>query len=113
MEQQSPGYGSGFKCFERNFRWKEKIAILGSFPRLGEGKTAEQQYQYIANKVIETDVDKLIITDEKSMEIGKNAIMLGMNPNDIYYCFTDEAVSKTIIPFLTPGTIVLLKFFKN
>lgn len=89
---------------------KKNIAVLGYFPRLGESNMAKQQYEYIAAKVIETGVDKLILTDEKSIEIGKHAIKMGMSHEDIHYCFTDQDVSEAVAPLLTPETIVLLKF---
>lgn len=89
---------------------KKNIAVLGYFPRLGESNTAKQQYEYMATRVMETGIDKLIITDEKSIEIGKYAMKLGMNHDDIHYCFTDQDVSRTVTHLLTPETIVLLKF---
>lgn len=107
-----PAMEGALKVLKDISKGKQKIAVLGYFPRIGESKTAEKEYQNIAKKVMATGIDQLIITDEKSVEIGKHASKLGMDEKDIHYCFTDEAVFETLIPFLTSETIVLLKFSK-
>lgn len=91
---------------------KKKIAVLGSFPRIGDSETAQKQYMDIAKKVIETEIDTLIIADKNADEIAKTAIMLGMKQEEVHYCFRDQEVLNTMKPLLNSETIILLKFSK-
>jgi UDP-N-acetylmuramyl pentapeptide synthase len=77
--------------------------------RLGRSKYAQEQYVEVGKKVIAAGVDILIIIGEDSKKIGRTAVKLGMNENNVYYANNQNDVDKYINPYLRKDTIILLK----
>lgn len=88
---------------------RRKVAVFGKMSRLGRSKYAQEQYVEVGKKVIAAGVDILIIIGEDSKEIGRTAVKLGMNENNVYYANNQNDVDKYINPYLRKDTIILLK----
>jgi UDP-N-acetylmuramoyl-tripeptide--D-alanyl-D-alanine ligase len=88
---------------------KTKIALLGYMPQLGESEYANQQYARMGEKVVETQVDLLVIVGDEAKGIGRKALELGMDPSKVYFCNTGTEIYKILQPFLNKNSTVLLK----
>jgi UDP-N-acetylmuramoyl-tripeptide--D-alanyl-D-alanine ligase len=88
---------------------KTKIAILGYMPQLGNGDYAQREYAKIGEKVVETQVDFLIVVSDEAKEIGRKALELGMDSSKVYFCNTGTEIYQILQPVLNQGAIVLLK----
>ncbi|WP_143415721.1 UDP-N-acetylmuramoyl-tripeptide--D-alanyl-D-alanine ligase [Geobacillus sp. E263] len=88
---------------------KTKIALLGYMPQLGDGEYARQEYAKMGEKVIETQVDFLIVVGDEAKEIGRKALELGMDPSNVYFCRSGTEIYQILKPFLNQDSVVLLK----
>jgi UDP-N-acetylmuramoyl-tripeptide--D-alanyl-D-alanine ligase len=88
---------------------KQKIAILGYMPQLGEGEYAIQQYAKLGEKVVETQVDLLCIVGEEAKGIGLKALELGMDPSKIYDAASGTEIYDLLKPLLNQDSIILFK----
>jgi UDP-N-acetylmuramoyl-tripeptide--D-alanyl-D-alanine ligase len=88
---------------------KNKIALLGYMPQLGEGEYAKNEYERIGRKVMESNVDYLIVVGEEAKEIAKEALKCGMNPTNVYFAEDGTDILDILEPLLSNETIVLLK----
>ncbi|MBO8177836.1 MAG: UDP-N-acetylmuramoyl-tripeptide--D-alanyl-D-alanine ligase [Bacillus sp. (in: Bacteria)] len=88
---------------------KIKIAILGYMPQLGNQKYAMEQYARMGEKVVNTNVDHLIIVGDEAKEIGRVAMQQGMNTNNVHFCTDGKDVYETVKSFLHSDAVILLK----
>jgi UDP-N-acetylmuramoyl-tripeptide--D-alanyl-D-alanine ligase len=88
---------------------KTKIALLGYMPQLGDGEYARQEYAKMGEKVIETQVDFLIVVGDEAKEIGRKALELGMDPSKVYFSNSGTEIYEILHPLLNEEAIVLLK----
>lgn len=88
---------------------KTKIALLGYMPQLGDGEYARQEYAKMGEKVIETQVDFLIVVGDEAKEIGRKALELGMDPSKVYFSNSGTEIYQILKPFLNQDSVVLLK----
>lgn len=88
-------------------RDKRKITILGDMLELGE--YTDEHHINMGDVVVDNNIDILITIGEYSKLIGKRAVSLGMDRNNIY-SFNKESDSYDFLnDFLTNNDIVLLK----
>jgi len=86
---------------------KRRIAILGDMLELGD--YTNEFHTNLGDVLVENNIDVLITIGEYSRLIGKRAIELGMNSDNIY-SFAKESDSYSFLgEFLSDGDIVLLK----
>jgi UDP-N-acetylmuramyl pentapeptide synthase len=88
---------------------KTKIAVLGYMPQLGDGEDARREYAKIGEKAVEAGVDVLIVVGDEAKEIGRKALELGMDPNDVFFCRTGTEVYAILQTFANRDAVVLLK----
>lgn len=88
---------------------KTKIALLGYMPQLGDGDYAKQEYAKMGERVIEAQVDLLIVVGDEAQEIGRKALELGMEPDKVYYSNSGTEIFNILQPHLNEESIVLLK----
>lgn len=84
------------------------VAIFSGMQNLGEEGFYE--YSKIGEKVVETNVDILIIIENEAKEIANKALELGFNKNNIYYCKTADELYETLASISDQDTIILFKF---
>lgn len=88
-------------------RDKRKIAILGDMLELGD--YTNDFHTQLGDVVVENEIDVLVTIGEYSKLIGKRAVQLGMNEENIY-TFAKESDSYLFLEeFLNRNDIVLLK----
>lgn len=88
-------------------RDKRRIAILGDMLELGD--YTNEFHTNMGDVVASNDIDILITIGEYSKLIGKRAIELGMNSNNIYSFDNEEQAHEFLDEFLGTNDIVLLK----
>lgn len=88
---------------------KRKIALLGFMPQLGDGEYAKQEYSKMGEKVVDVQVDLLILIGDEAKEIGRRAIELGMDSSKVFFTTTGTETYPILHPYLNPESIVLLK----
>jgi UDP-N-acetylmuramoyl-tripeptide--D-alanyl-D-alanine ligase len=88
---------------------RRKIAVFGLMPALGTGKYAQEQFAKMGRKVVEAGVDMLIIIGDIPKEIGRTAIRLGMDKNNVFYAKDQMDVDSYLRPYLDKNTIILFK----
>ena len=88
-------------------RNKRRIAILGDMLELGD--YTNEFHTNMGDVVASNDIDILITIGEYSKLIGKRAIELGMNSNNIYSFDNEEQAHEFLDKFLESNDIVLLK----
>lgn len=88
---------------------RRKIAVLNYMYNLGKSDYAQEQYAEMGKKVVEAGVDILIIVGVTPKGIGRKAIELGMDKNNVYYIKSKNDIYKIISPYLEKDSIILLK----
>lgn len=84
-----------------------KIAVLGDV--LETGDFAERIHLDIGKEVAKNRIDILITEGEYAENIGKQAIIEGMNKENIYHFDANKEVAKFLENNMKPNDIVLLK----
>lgn len=87
---------------------REKIAVIGHMPRLGE--EGQREYWKIGKMVAEMGVDKLIVIGEEAVGVKIKALKEGMNGKDVYFCTTGDELFNILKPLLNSDSLVLFKF---
>ena len=102
-----PSVNASLKVLDSLARGRQKVAVLGYMPQLGE--SGQQEYDKIAEKVIRAEVDWLIVIGEAE-RVGKRAAELGLNPRRIRFCQSGYDVAHALKPFLNENHLILYKF---
>jgi UDP-N-acetylmuramoyl-tripeptide--D-alanyl-D-alanine ligase len=88
---------------------RKKVAIVNYMYNLGSSKYAQEQYAEMGKRVVEAGVDILIIVGVTPKGIGRKAIELGMDKNNVYYAKDKNEMHKYLKPFLNENSVVLMK----
>ncbi|BAU27853.1 UDP-N-acetylmuramoyl-tripeptide--D-alanyl-D-alanine ligase [Aneurinibacillus soli] len=102
-----PSMTSSLKVLTDTAQKRQKIAVLGYMPQLGDN--AKDEYDNMAYHVKAAAVDHVIVIGEARL-IGQKAEKLGVSKKRISYCETAEEVQQAVTPFLKKNSLVLLKF---
>ncbi|MGO0062634.1 Mur ligase family protein [Brevibacillus fluminis] len=102
-----PSMAAALQVLKDAANGKKTIAVLGYMPQLGDN--AKNEYDKIADKVIATGVDMLVVIGE-AHRIGKRAIKLGMAKDRVKFCKTAKEVFYAMRPFLNAKPLILFKF---
>lgn len=86
---------------------QKTIAVLGYMPQLGDN--AKDEYDKIAQRVVETNVDLLVVIGEAE-RIGRRAIQGGMDKRRVRFCKTAKDVYYALNPIVNKQALVLFKF---
>jgi UDP-N-acetylmuramoyl-tripeptide--D-alanyl-D-alanine ligase len=100
---------AGLEVLKNISNGKTAIALLGYMPQLGKGKHALEQYREMGKAAAQSNVDLLVIVDDKARAIGEAALELGMPPEKVHFCETGEEVYQVIKSYLKPDTNIYLK----
>lgn len=104
---------SALNVLEEIANGRRKAAIIGMMPNLGTGKYAEEQYAKMGKKVVEAGVDILVIIGNDPKDIGRTAVKLGMDENNVFYAKDQNDVDTYISPYMEKDTIILFKSYKE
>lgn len=104
-----PAMAAALSVLKEIANGRRKVAIFNFMYNLGTSDYAEEQYAEMGKKVVEAGVDVLIILGDKPKGIGRNAIALGMDKNNVYYAKNKNEVYKFVSPYLEKNIIILLK----
>jgi len=86
---------------------KRKVAILGGMVDLGE--YVDEGHRKVAEYVISSNVNILITTGALGAKISKEALRLGMNPDNVFICKDNNEAVLTASNVLLPQDVVLVK----
>lgn len=100
---------SALKVMKEMAGTKRKIALLGYMPQLGDGFFAEQEYSKMGEKVVEAQVDILIVVGEEAQEVGRKALEMGMDQSKVFFSNNPIEIYQILQPYLNQDSIILLK----
>jgi UDP-N-acetylmuramoyl-tripeptide--D-alanyl-D-alanine ligase len=94
---------------------RKRIAILGNISNLGTGPYSIEQHEKIGEKVAEIGVDYLIVIGTLAESIGKRAIAVGMNKDNVYFSKTGAEIMTVLKPYLNSDSTILFKvdYYEN
>ena len=65
-------------------------------PQLGEGQYAIDEYRKLGEKVVESDIDRLVVVGKEAEPIGIRALELGMDRSKVYFCETGKEILRYV-----------------
>ena len=104
-----PAMAAALSVLKEIANGRRKVAIFNFMYNLGTSDYAQEQYAEMGKKVVEAGVDILIILGVKPKGIGRKAIDLGMDKNNVHFAKNKNEVYKYVSPYLKKNTIILLK----
>ena len=73
------------------------------------GSYSEKNHQELGRKIFELGIDKLICVGERSLDIKKGALEMGMSSDDIFHFDNADEAKSFIQDRIKEGDLILVK----